>query len=102
MEIQIEALPTVHMINLEISPWIYPVVIFSEKIGSHRFCMDNQVLNIKLQADKFPLPKTEYVINYMGDAKPFSKLNIVDSYWQIKWAEYVLEKSAFKFKVGFF
>jgi hypothetical protein len=60
------------------SPWSSAVVLFREKIGEIRFCVDYRKLNEVTKRDCFALPLIEE-----AGAKWFSNLDFKSGYWQI-------------------
>ena len=65
------------------SPWASPVVLVGKKDGSKRFCVDYRGLNNITRKDVYPLSRTEEVLDELGNARYFSKLDLKSGYWQI-------------------
>lgn len=99
---EVDAILAARIIKPASSLWVFPVVIAKKKDGSPRFCVDYRALNERMKAYKFPLPKIEKVIDDMAGSKIFSKLDMLAGYWQIKLAENVGEKTAFRYRFGSF
>ena len=61
------------------NPWASPVLVN----GSKRFSVDYRKLNDVTQKDVYPLPRTEEVLDELGKAQWFSKLDLKSRYRQI-------------------
>ena len=84
------------------SPWASPVVLVNKKDGSKRFCVDYRKLNDATQKDVYPLPRTEEVLDELGKAQWFSKLDLKSGYWQIVVDPADRQKTAFITRDGLF
>ena len=84
------------------SPWTSPVVLVNKKDGSKRFCVDYRKLNDVTQKDVYPLPRTEKVLDELGKAQWFSKLDLKSGYWQIVVDPADRQKTAFITRDGLF
>lgn len=84
------------------SPWTSPVVLVNKKDGSKRFCVDYRKLNDVTQKDVYPLPRTEEVLDELGKAQWFSKLDLKSGYWQIVVDPADRQKTAFITRDGLF
>lgn len=62
------------------SPWASPVVLVNKKDGNKRFCVDYRGLNNITKKDVYPLPRTEEVLDELGNAQWFSKLDLKSGY----------------------
>ena len=82
------------------SPWSFPVVIASKKDGKPRFCVDYRILNRRMKADRWPLPKTEEIFDDLEGSKVFSTLDLFSGYWQVRMAEQCKEKTTFVCRYG--
>lgn len=65
------------------SAWASPVVLVGKKDGTKRFCVDYRALNGVTQKDLYPLPRTEELLDELGKAQWFSKLDLKSGYWHI-------------------
>ncbi|PAA46205.1 hypothetical protein BOX15_Mlig001265g10 [Macrostomum lignano] len=65
------------------SPWCSPVVCVKKKDGSLRFCCDYRKLNEVTKKDAVPLPRTDDLLESLGDAKIFSTMDMQSGYWQM-------------------
>ena len=48
-----------------------------------RMCVDYRLVNKKLIADKYPLPRIDEILDSLGRAKYFSVLDLLSGFWQI-------------------
>ena len=77
------------------SPWASPVVIVQKKTGDLRFCVDYRKLNEITRKDQYPLPHIQDSLDYLGEAKFFSSLDLKSGYYQIELNEENKPKTAF-------
>lgn len=48
-----------------------------------RLCLDYRQVNKRLIADKFPLPRIDEILDNLGKARCFSKIDLFQGFWQI-------------------
>ena len=84
------------------SSWGFNPVIVKKKDGSPRVCIDYRPLNEVTKKDSYPLPRTDEVLNELGKAKWFSKLDLKAGYWQIMLNPGDRHKTAFVTRDGLF
>ena len=77
------------------SPYASPVVIVKNSDGSNRVCVDYRKLNKRTVFDPEPMPTAEELFQKTGNDKFFSKIDLSKGYWQIKFAEEDIPKTAF-------
>ncbi|GBL76715.1 Retrovirus-related Pol polyprotein from transposon 17.6 [Araneus ventricosus] len=68
---------------LKPTEWCAPVVIVPKSDGNVRICVDLIELNKNVMRELHPLPKAEYSLNLLTEAKIFSKLDANSGFWQI-------------------
>lgn len=84
------------------SSWASPVVLVGKKDGTKRFCVDYRALNNATRKDVYPLPLQDDVLNELGKAQWFSKLDLKSGYWQIVVDPADRQKTAFTTRDGLF
>ena len=77
------------------SSWASPVVLVWKKDGSLQFCIDYRQLNSVTKSDTFPLPRTDDVLDQLGESKYFSTLDLASGYRQMQEDPQSWEKTAF-------
>ena len=63
------------------SPYGAPVLFAPKKDGRLRLCIDYWWLNKKRVKNRFPLPLPEEMLDRLGNAKVFSKIDLKLGYW---------------------
>ena len=60
------------------------MAVVTKPNGSIRICMEPRDLNKAVKRQHFPLLAVEEVISFMQNAKVFSKIDCMSSFWQIE------------------
>ena len=71
-----------------------------KKDGRWRMCIDYRALNKQTVKDRYPLPRTDLLLDRLGQAKIFTKLDLAQGYHQIAMSEDSVEKTAFCTHMG--
>jgi hypothetical protein len=97
---QIELLLEKKLIRPSNSPWGAPVLFVKKPKGEWRMCVDYRALNDATVKKTFPLPRIQEQIDQTGNAKVFSKIDLLSGFWQIRMAKQSIEKTAFNTRDG--
>ena len=77
-----------------------PLIPVLKKDGGIRLCLDFRALNLKLRADRYPLPSIPNILNQLGKSKLFSCLDMKQGYHQIPLDPESMEKTSFSSPEG--
>ena len=69
------------------SEWSSPIVLVKKTDGTLRFCIDFRRLNSISEADAYPMPRIDNLIDCLGQAKYISTLDLTRGYWQVPLSE---------------
>ena len=102
MEEQVKDLLAQGFIRPSASPYGAPILFVPKKDGRWRMCIDYRALNKQTVRDQFPLPRIDSLLERLGQAKVFTKLDLASGYHQIAMEETSIQKTAFRTNRGHF
>ncbi len=76
----LECLEEHGLVNPSHSEYAAPVVLAPKPNGSWRFCVDYLRLNAISGDDKYPIPRINDCLDWLGKAQYFSKINLRTGY----------------------
>jgi hypothetical protein len=86
------------------SPWASPIVVVPKKSAdgkpAYRFCVDFRALNAVTVPDVYPIPNVVESLDYLGNSRFFSTLDLTSGYHQIPMHKDDQEKTAFNVDSG--
>ncbi|KAH8249858.1 hypothetical protein KR032_001842, partial [Drosophila birchii] len=64
------------------SSWSSPIFMVT-KLGKWRMCIDYRLLNDKTEKDAYPVPRMNFILDQLREAKYISTIDLKAGYWQI-------------------
>ena len=77
------------------SPWSSPLLFVKKKDGGWRMCVDFRSVNAVTKHDAYPLPRINILLQKLGRAKYFSKIDLASGFHQVPVREEAREITAF-------
>jgi len=100
VETQVKELLKQGLIEPSSSPDGAPVLFVAKKDGSLRMCIDYRALNKITIKNKYPLPRTDQLLDSLAGAKVFTSLDLQSGYHQIRITPEDIPKTAFRTPFG--
>ena len=85
LEEQVKDLLTQGFICPSQSPYGALVLFVPKKDGRWRMCIDYRALNRQTVKDRYPLPRIDTLLDRLGRARVFTKLDLASGYHHIAW-----------------
>lgn len=82
-------------IRVSESPYASPIVLVRKKSGETRMCVDYRALNKLTIRENFPIPLIEDCLEYLGDKKIFTLLDLKSGFHQVRMADDSIQYTSF-------
>ena len=84
------------------SPYGAPILFVPQKDGRWQMCIAYRALNKQTVKDQFPIPRIDSLLERLGQAMVFTKLDLASGYHQIAMEETSIQKPTFHTNPGHF
>ena len=84
-----------HIIEPSFSPWSSPILFVSKKDGGWRMCVDFRSVNAMTKHDAYPLPRINVLLQKLGRARYYTKLDLASGFHQVPMNSQSKEITAF-------
>ena len=89
-------------IQPSVSPYGAPILFVRKKEGTLRMCVDYRALNKQTVRNRYPLPRTDELLDQLHGAAVFSKIDLQSGYHQVRVKAEDVPKTAFRTRYGHF
>jgi hypothetical protein len=92
---QLQTMLRLGLVRPSRSPYGAPVLFVKKRDGSLRMVVDYRALNKKTVKDRYPIPRIADLVDRLGSAKIFSKIDLQQGFYQVRVRESDIHKTAF-------
>ena len=102
MKSELDEMEREGIIERSLSEWAFPIVLVKKKDGSLRMCVDYRRLSAVADADAYPMPRVDDMIDALGKSKYITTLDLARGYWQVPMQDKSRPLTAFTTPFGLF